>query len=75
MLDHVVTILESAGIDRIVVTVGFGREAVVEELRQRHPEASIAVQDDQLGTGHAVDQTGPLLKVAGFVLNPPRMVP
>ena len=53
MLDHVVTILESAGIDRIVVTVGFGREAVVEELRQRHPEASIAVQDDQLGTGHA----------------------
>ncbi len=53
LIDHVVSTLESAGIEKIVVTVGFGREAIVEELLQKHPEASIAVQEEQLGTGHA----------------------
>ncbi|MFC1627590.1 sugar phosphate nucleotidyltransferase [Gemmatimonadota bacterium] len=53
LIDHVVSTLENAGITRIVVTVGFGREAVVEELLEMHPEVSIVVQEEQLGTGHA----------------------
>jgi bifunctional UDP-N-acetylglucosamine pyrophosphorylase/glucosamine-1-phosphate N-acetyltransferase len=53
MLDHVVTALKRAGSDTIIVTVGFGREMVEEELRQQHPGAKIAVQEEQLGTGDA----------------------
>ncbi|MFC1540150.1 NTP transferase domain-containing protein [Gemmatimonadota bacterium] len=53
LLDHVITTLKRAGSDTIIVTVGFGREKVEEELRQRHPGVKIAVQEEQLGTGDA----------------------
>jgi len=53
MLDHVVSALEQCGCASIVVTVGFGRERVEEELRQRHPEVKTVVQEERLGTGDA----------------------
>ena len=54
MLDRVAGVLERAGVPDLVVVVGFGREAVAAEVQQHHPRARIAVQEEQLGTGHAV---------------------
>lgn len=46
---------------RVVVIVGFQREAVVEYVSNTAPYAECVVQEKQLGTGHAVQQTLPLL--------------
>ena len=43
-----------AGRPAIVVVIGHGREAVAEHLARVAPHVRIAVQDEQLGTGHAV---------------------
>ncbi len=40
--------------DRVVVVVGHGREQVTAHLADVAPDARIAVQDQQNGTGHAV---------------------
>jgi bifunctional UDP-N-acetylglucosamine pyrophosphorylase / glucosamine-1-phosphate N-acetyltransferase len=45
----------AAGASRVVVVVGHGRERVEADLRARFGDAvEIAVQSEQLGTGHAV---------------------
>ncbi|GGL87398.1 bifunctional protein GlmU [Pseudooceanicola nanhaiensis] len=46
---------------RIVVVTGHGGEAVAATARDWDERAEIAVQAEQLGTGHAVAQAGPLL--------------
>jgi len=61
MLDRVLGMLERAGIEDLVVVVGFGRAAVEAELAATHPRARIAIQEEQLGTGHAVRCALPLL--------------
>lgn len=61
MLDRVVSVLETAGVERIIVVAGYGREAVAAELARHHPDARIAVQEEQLGTGHAVRTALPLI--------------
>lgn len=53
MVDRVVSMLKKAGSDRIIVVVGFGRDEVMGELEGRHPDVIVAVQEEQLGTGHA----------------------
>lgn len=47
---------------RIVVVAGHGAEQVTAAARDWDERAEIAVQEDQLGTGHAVAQAAPLLK-------------
>ncbi len=45
--------------DRIVTVVGYGAEKVEDTL---HDRTEYVLQKEQLGTGHAVLQTEPLLK-------------
>ena len=58
MIDYVVTALKQSGVDRLVTIVGHGAEAVREYLGDR---TEYALQEQQLGTGHAVLQAEPLL--------------
>ncbi len=47
--------------DTVVVIVGHQREAVAAFVAEAMPSASCVVQDQQLGTGHAVQQTAAVL--------------
>lgn len=58
MLEHVLEAADEAGADDKVVIVGFGSEKVTDFLGTR---ARVAIQSEQLGTGHAVLQTRDLL--------------
>lgn len=58
MVGHVVDMLERVQADRIIVVVGHGAEAVQSYLGNR---VEYALQEQQLGTGHAVLQAEPLL--------------
>lgn len=58
MIEHVINALRGAGVGRIVLVVGHQRERV----RAAFPAGvEFAVQEEQLGTGHAVLQAEPLL--------------
>lgn len=46
---------------RVIVVAGHGAEAVTRAVARLDPEARIAIQERQLGTGHAVAQALPLL--------------
>lgn len=59
MVSHAVAALEKIGAQKVVAVVGYGGELVQEELSGR---AEIAVQAEQLGTGHAVLMTKDLLE-------------
>lgn len=48
--------------ERIVVVAGHGAEAVAKAVQKLEPDARIALQSEQLGTGHAVLQAMPLLQ-------------
>lgn len=60
MVSRVVTQAEKAGSGKTVVVVGHKKELVEAELAGR--DVTFAVQEKQLGTGHAVMVTGDLLK-------------
>ena len=62
MLDHLLTSVAELGAERIVTVVGAGREQV-EPVAARHG-GSVAVQEPQHGTAHAVQQAEEAL--AGF---------
>jgi ribose-phosphate pyrophosphokinase len=72
LLDWVVQSTRAAGASRIVVVVGHGREQVIKALP---PGVEYAIQDQQLGTGHAVrcaegnlhDWPGPIVVLSGDV--------
>jgi bifunctional UDP-N-acetylglucosamine pyrophosphorylase / glucosamine-1-phosphate N-acetyltransferase len=72
MIHYALDALEAAGIDRLIVVVGYRAEDVKLELAGRH-RISFALQAEQLGTGHAVmmcrdylqGHEGPVLIVAG----------
>lgn len=51
MVEHVVRALRGAGVERVIVVVGHGGEAVQEALGE---SVEYAWQREQLGTGHAV---------------------
>lgn len=59
MVEHVVDQVEKTGATEIVAIVGHGAEMVQNHLGDR---VSYAVQEEQLGTGHAVLQAESLLK-------------
>ena len=58
MVEHVLDAAKSAGSTRNIVVVGFGREQVQAVLGDK---AEIVLQEEQLGTGHAVMQAEPLI--------------
>lgn len=72
MIEYVVETLTTAGVDEIIVVVGYRADDVRAQLQGR-PKIKFALQSEQLGTGHAVmmcrdhllDHRGPVLVVAG----------
>ena len=62
MIDFVVRQAESLKPERIIAVVGYQKTSVIEYLNAHFPaRIEFAHQDAQLGTGHAVRQTEPLL--------------
>jgi bifunctional UDP-N-acetylglucosamine pyrophosphorylase/glucosamine-1-phosphate N-acetyltransferase len=64
MLSHVLDAAESLGAQGIAVVVGHGAEQV-QKAYAEHAGLQFALQQPQLGTGHAVLQAVPLLKEDG----------
>ncbi len=62
MLGHVIALCQAINSLPIVCIVGFGREAVAKYLTTDFPTVRIAIQEEQLGTGHAVQQAERSLK-------------
>ena len=54
MLAHVLTSVAAAGAERVAVVVGPGRDDVRAEVLRLRPDAQVFVQQDRLGTAHAV---------------------
>ena len=57
MIHYVVELAYNLKADRVIVIVGYQREVVSNYIGRSHPQTEIAVQAEQLGTGHAVMQT------------------
>lgn len=55
MLGHVITLCKNVGVNKIIVIVGHQGEQVAEEAHKHAPSAIIVTQEQQLGTGHAVN--------------------
>jgi len=69
MIHYVADLALALGATRIVVIVGHQRQVVIDYLGKSHPAATCAVQDPQLGTGHAVMQAEAALNsFSGYVL-------
>jgi bifunctional UDP-N-acetylglucosamine pyrophosphorylase/glucosamine-1-phosphate N-acetyltransferase len=67
MLHHLLDTVDSIGVERTVIVVGARREQIEASVAGR--DIAIAVQEEQLGTGHAVAQAHDALKgFAGDVL-------
>ena len=66
MLLHVLDSARRLAPTRLAVVIGHGGEAVASRLEA--PDVVWAMQDQQLGTGHAVMQAMPLLEKSGVVL-------
>jgi bifunctional UDP-N-acetylglucosamine pyrophosphorylase/glucosamine-1-phosphate N-acetyltransferase/UDP-N-acetylglucosamine pyrophosphorylase len=72
MIDYVLDALAAAGVDRTIVVVGYRADDVRSALASRE-HLQFALQEQQLGTGHAVmmcrpllaEHRGPVLIVAG----------
>ena len=72
MIRYVLEALRAAGIERMLVVIGFGADAVRQELADE-PGVEFVLQTEQHGTGHAVmvcrdqlaDHRGPVLIVTG----------
>jgi bifunctional UDP-N-acetylglucosamine pyrophosphorylase / glucosamine-1-phosphate N-acetyltransferase len=58
MIQHSIDHVREAGVTDIIVVVGYGRDLVMAQLGD---QVRYAVQETQLGTGHAVQQALPLL--------------
>jgi bifunctional UDP-N-acetylglucosamine pyrophosphorylase/glucosamine-1-phosphate N-acetyltransferase len=75
LVHHAVAAAEALEPDHLVVVVGHGRDHVTAHLAEVAPKAATAVQDQQLGTGHAVlcaleglpELTGPVVVTYGDV--------
>ena len=54
MLAHAIKSAQATDPDHIVVVAGHGAEAVRNATAEYAPEAQVVLQEEQLGTGHAV---------------------
>ena len=64
MLEWVLAACESAGLEKVCVVKGFRGDLIDEYLANRDSKADIqaVLQEEQLGTGHAVMQAEPLME-------------
>lgn len=60
MVSHVINLSKSVGSERIILILGHKKELVIDSVKNENVE--YVIQEPQLGTGHAVQQTYPLLK-------------
>jgi len=65
LIDHVLAKTQMLGIEDVITIVGHGRDMVIEHIADR---SDIVVQEEQLGTGHALKQAVPKLKDNSCVL-------
>ena len=61
MLHHVMDLAKKAGAKRTVIVAGYRSNLVTGAAKTFSSEAEIVVQQEQLGTGHAVKQAKDLL--------------
>jgi UDP-N-acetylglucosamine pyrophosphorylase len=61
MIHYVVDLAYNLKADRVIVIVGYQRETVIQYITKSHPQIEIAIQAEQLGTGHAIMQAEPVL--------------
>jgi len=66
LVQHVVTTARGLGSDNIVIIVGHGAEQVEQQMLA--DDVKFALQAEQLGTGHAVQQALPLVRSDACVL-------
>lgn len=59
MIHYVIQLARELGSERVIAIIGHQRERVRDELAGEHIE--FAVQEPQLGTGHAIMQVAPML--------------
>ena len=61
LVGHVLRLSEEVGSSRTIVIIGFGHKKVMEFVRSISLKAEFAIQAQQRGTGHAMQQTSDLL--------------
>ena len=77
LLEHVVTAVVNAGINDIVLVVGYKRERIQTYFgdgKAWNVNIEYAVQEKQLGTGHAIAQAKPFIDGDFLVLNGDRII-
>lgn len=77
VLRYVVEAVAEAGIDDVILVVGYQRDRIQTYFGDGDDwgiDISYAIQEDQLGTGHAVQQVRPLVDDEFLVLNGDRIV-
>ncbi|MDL0131623.1 sugar phosphate nucleotidyltransferase [Halobacterium salinarum] len=77
ILEHVVEALETAGVDEVVLVVGLNRERVQSHFEDGHEwelDISYVVQEQQLGTGHALLQVESQIGGSFVALNGDRII-
>jgi UDP-N-acetylglucosamine pyrophosphorylase len=62
MIHYVSDLAMDLAMQRVIVVVGYQREAVSDYLHKSHPSVECVVQSEQRGTGHAVMQAEQVLK-------------
>jgi glucose-1-phosphate thymidylyltransferase len=76
-LEYVVEAVVAAGIDKLVLVVGYERDRIQTYFGDGDEwgiEIDYTIQDPQLGTGHAVQQLEPLVEEEFLVLNGDRII-
>jgi bifunctional UDP-N-acetylglucosamine pyrophosphorylase/glucosamine-1-phosphate N-acetyltransferase len=69
LLGHALAAAQGLRPENLCVVVGHGRDEVETHVRTLAPDAGVVVQDEQLGTGHAVQVAlGTLPELSGTVL-------
>ena len=54
MLHHVMEVAKRAGAEETVIVVGHQADLISESAKLKSPDARIVIQENQLGTAHAV---------------------
>lgn len=62
MLHYVIELAHELTASRIIAIVGYQRDTVIHYVQKNHSNVEIAIQTEQLGTGHAIMQVESLLK-------------
>ena len=62
MVHYVVDLAKMLKVSRVIVIVGYQCDTVIQYLQNSHTNVEIAVQAEQLGTGHAIMQAEEMLK-------------